>query len=92
MRSLPARARHFDNFLHVCGEWYAQVTGDLGGKPRGSNAKRYEKCVFLSTVGWLGRRLSMDKWLKVSQDAGSALIHDVIVHVLTATLHLIVNI
>ena len=55
--------------------WYAQVTG---GKPR-SSAERYEKCVFSSTVGWV-RPKTRDKWLKVSHDAESALIHDVMVH------------
>ena len=41
------------------------------------SAERYEKCVFLTTVG-LVRPKTRDKWLKVSHDAGSALIHDVI--------------
>ena len=52
-----------------------QVTG---GKLR-SSAERYEKCIFSNIVG-LVRLKTRDKWLKVSHDAGSALIHDVIVH------------
>ena len=52
-----------------------QVTG---GKAH-SSAECYKKCVFLSTVGWV-RPKTRDKWLKVSHDAGSALIHDVMVH------------
>ena len=40
-------------------------------------AEGYEKCVFSTTVG-LVRLKTRDKWLKVSHDAGSALIHDVI--------------
>ena len=36
--------------------------------------------MFASTVGWV-RPKTRDKWLKVSHDAGSALIHDVMVHV-----------
>ena len=53
---------------------FAQLTG---GKPR-STAERYEKCVFSGTVS-LVRPKTRDKWLKVSHDTGSALIHDVIV-------------
>ena len=52
-----------------------QVTEE---KPR-SSAERYEKCVFSSTVGLVSPKAT-NKWLKVSHDAGSALIHDVIVH------------
>ena len=44
-----------------------------------NRAERYVKCVFTSDVG-LVRPKARDKWLKVSHDAGSALIHDVIVH------------
>ena len=50
------------------GRVYAQVTGV---KPRGS-AERYEQ-FFSSTVD-LVRPKTRDKWLKVSHDAGSALI------------------
>ena len=48
--------------------------------------------MFSSTVGWV-RPKTRDKWLKVSHDAGSALIHvsGSLSTVLTATLHLIVN-
>ena len=60
------RARHFDNFLQVAGNW-------------SSSAERYEKCVFSSTVGWI-RPKTRDMWLNVSHDAGSALIHDLMVH------------
>ena len=66
---------HHFNSLHFCGQWYAQVTG---GKPH-SSVELYEKCVFSSTVG-LVRPKTRDKWLKVSHDAGSVLIPDVIVH------------
>ena len=51
-----------------------QVTG---GKPR-SSAERYKKCVLSSTIG-LVRPKTRNKWLKVSHDAGSVLIHGVIV-------------
>ena len=50
-----------------------------GGKPR-SVAERYKKCVFSSILGWV-RPKTRDKWRKVSHDAGSALIPDVMVHV-----------
>ena len=59
----------------LCQTTYVQVTG---GKPR-SSAECYAKCIFSSTEG-LVRLKTRDKWLKVSHDAGSALIHDVIVH------------
>ena len=45
-----------------------------GGKPRGSAERKRE----VSTVD-LVRPKTRDKWLKVSHDAGSTLIHDVIV-------------
>ena len=60
---------------------------------RAAVLKATRSAFFSSTVG-LVRPKARDKWLTVSHDAGSALIHDVIVHtctVLTAMLHLIVN-
>ena len=52
-----------------------QVTGE---KPR-SSAEHYEKCVFFEYCIGLVRPKTRDKWVTVSHDAGSALIHGVIV-------------
>ena len=50
---------------------YVQVTG---GKQR-SSAEHYSKCFFFGYC----RLKTRDEWLKVSHDAGSKLIHDIIV-------------